>query len=123
MENQELTHSIIGCAMEVHRSLGPGLLGSAYEACLAYGLIKAGLFIERQKAVPVVYKEVKLECGYRIDILVENIVVLELKTVEAFTDVHEAQMLTYLKFSGKSVGLMINFNVSILKGGLRRYVL
>ena len=99
------------------------MLGSAYEACLAYGLIKAGLFIERQKAVPVVYKEVKLECGYRIDILVENIVVLELKTVEAFTDVHEAQMLTYLKFSGKSVGLMINFNVSILKGGLRRYVL
>ncbi len=83
---------------------------------------KAGLFIERQKAVPVVYKDVKLECGYRIDILVEHIIVIELKTVEAFTDVHEAQMLTYLKFSGKPVGLMINFNVGLLKSGLKRYV-
>lgn len=121
-KHQQLTHTIIGCAMEVHKLLGPGLLESAYEECLVYELIKAGLNIERQRAVPVVYKEIKLECGYRMDILVENTVVVELKTVEAFNDVHEAQVLTYMKFAKKPVGLLINFNVTLLKNGLKRYV-
>ena len=109
--------------MEVHKLLGPGLLESAYEECLAFELIKAGLYIERQKAVPVVYKEIKLECGYRIDILVENTVVMELKTVDAFNDVHVAQILTYMKFALKPVGLLINFNVALLKDGIKRYVI
>lgn len=120
---QELTHKIIGCAMEVHKLLGPGLLESAYEECLVYELINAGLFVERQKAVPVIYKEIKLECGYRIDILVENTIVVELKTVDAFNDVHEAQVLTYMKFAIKPVGLLINFNVVMLKNGIRRFVM
>ncbi|MCO5286695.1 MAG: GxxExxY protein [Chitinophagaceae bacterium] len=119
---QELTQKIIGCAMEVHKVLGPGLLESAYEECLAFELINAGLFIERQKPVPVVYKEIKLECGYRMDILVENTVVVELKTVDAFNDVHEAQVLTHMKFGLKPVGLLINFNVTLLKNGIKRYV-
>ena len=120
---QELTHKIIGCAMEVHKLWGPGLLESAYEECLVYELINAGLFVERQKAVPVIYKEIKLECGYRIDILVENTIVVELKTVDAFNDVHEAQVLTYMKFAIKPVGLLINFNVVMLKNGIRRFVM
>ncbi|MCZ2395621.1 MAG: GxxExxY protein [Chitinophagales bacterium] len=119
---QELTEKIIGCAMEVHKALGPGLLESAYEECLAFELVNAGLFIERQKPVPVVYKEVKLDCGYRMDILVENTVVVELKTVDAFNEVHEAQILTYMKFALKPVGLLVNFNVTLLKNGIRRYV-
>lgn len=119
---EELTHKIIGCAMEVHKVLGPGLLESAYEECLAYELMQAGLYVERQNAVPVIYKEIKLECGYRMDILVENTVVVELKTVEAFNDVHEAQVLTHMKFAVKPVGLLINFNVMLLKDGIRRYV-
>ena len=122
-QNQDLTYKIIGCAMEVHKILGPGLLESAYEECLLYELVNAGLFVERQKAVPVIYKEIKLECGYRMDMLVENKVVLELKTVEAFNDVHEAQMLTYLKFAEKPIGLLINFNVMVLKNGIKRYVM
>ena len=120
---QELTHKIIGCAMEVHKLLGPGLLESAYEECLVYELINAGLFVERQKAVPVIYKEIKLECGYRIDILVENTIVVELKTVDAFNDVHEAQVLTYIKFAIKPVGLLINFNVVLLRSGIKRFVM
>ena len=109
--------------MEVHKLWGPGLLESAYEECLVYELINAGLFVERQKAVPVIYKEIKLECGYRIDILVENTIVVELKTVDAFNDVHEAQVLTYMKFAIKPVGLLINFNVVMLKNGIRRFVM
>lgn len=120
---QELTHQIIGCAMEVHKLLGPGLLESAYEECLAYELVNAGLYIERQKPVPVVYKEIKLECGYRIDILIENTVVIELKTVEAFNPVHEAQILTQMKFASKPIGLLINFNVMLLKNGIKRFVI
>jgi GxxExxY protein len=120
---QELTHKIIGCAMEVHKLLGPGLLESAYEECLVYELVKAGLYIERQKPVPVIYKEIKLECGYRIDILAENTVVIELKTVEAFSQVHEAQVLTQMKFAVKPVGLLINFNVMLLKSGIKRFVM
>jgi GxxExxY protein len=123
MEINNITQKIIGCAIEVHKNLGPGLLESAYEECLSFELIKAGLKIERQKSTPVVYKDIKLDCGYRIDILVENAVVIELKTVDEFNPVHEAQILTYLKFANKSIGLMINFNVTILKNGIRRFIL
>jgi GxxExxY protein len=123
MKINEITEKIIGCAIEVHKSLGPGLLESAYEECLAFELQKAGLSIEKQKAVPVVYKEIKLDCGYRIDILVENTVIVELKTVDAFNPVHEAQILTYMKFAKKQIGLLINFNVTMLKNGLKRYKL
>ena len=123
MEINKITETIIGCAIEVHKILGPGLLESAYEECLYFELQKAGLIVERQKPVPVVYKEIKLECGYRIDLLVENTVVIELKTVDAFNPVHEAQVLTYMKFSKKSIGLLINFNVTLLKNGLKRYKL
>ncbi len=123
METNYITEKIIGCAIEVHRSLGPGLLESAYEECLMFELKKVGLSVEQQKPVPVVYKEIKLDCGYRIDILVENTVIIELKTVEAFNPVHEAQILTYMKFSKKEIGLLINFNVTLLKNGLKRYKL
>jgi GxxExxY protein len=121
MELNEITNQIIGCAIEVHRYLGPGLLESAYEECLAYELVKKNLNIKRQQPTPVVYKEIKLECGYRIDIIVENEVVIELKVVDALNPVHEAQILTYMKFSNKKLGLLINFNVSVLKNGIRRY--
>jgi GxxExxY protein len=122
MEINEITRKIIGCAIEVHKNLGPGLLESAYEECLAYELNKAGLSIKRQVPTRVVYKDIKLECGYRIDILVEDSVILELKVVDEFNPVHEAQVLTYLKFSKRQIGLMINFNVTILKSGIRRYI-
>lgn len=123
LKHEELTYRIIGCAMEVHKLLGPGLLESAYEECLVYELVNAGLFVERQKAVPVIYKEIKLECGYRMDLLVNNTVVVELKTVETFNDVHEAQVLTYMKFAMKPLGLLLNFNVMVLKNGIKRYVM
>lgn len=121
MEINQITEKIIGCAIEVHKRLGPGLLESAYEECLSYELRNAGFSIERQIPVPVVYKEIKLEMGYRIDILVENAVVLELKSIDAFAPIHEAQILTYMKFSNKKIGLLINFNVNLLKEGIRRY--
>jgi GxxExxY protein len=121
MELNEITQKIIGCAIQVHKSLGPGLLESAYEECLSYELVKNGLSIKRQQPTPIVYKEIKLDCGYRIDILVENSVVVELKVVDEFNPVHVAQILTYLKFSNKSLGLLINFNVTVLKDGIRRY--
>lgn len=121
MEINQITRVVIGCAIEVHKSLGPGLLESAYEECLSFELINAGFKIERQKPTPVIYKDIKLDCGYRIDILVENILVIELKTVDAFNPVHEAQILTYMKFSKKSLGLLINFNVTLLKNGIKRY--
>jgi len=123
MEFEPTTRKIIGAAIEVHRYLGPGLLESAYEECLAYELTSYGLFVKRQKPVPVVYKEVKLECGYRIDILVNDEVIIEIKSVDLLHPVHEAQILTYMKFAEKKIGLLINFNVSILKTGLKRYVL
>lgn len=122
MDRNEITEIIIGCAIEVHKQLGPGMLESAYEECLYYELSNAGLQVERQKPVPVVYKEVKLECGYRIDLLVENAVVVELKVADGFNSVHEAQVLTYMKFAEKKTGLLINFNVTLLKNGLKRYV-
>ncbi len=121
MEFNQITEKIIGCAIKVHKILGPGLLESAYEECLDFELRSAGLSTLRQVAVPVVYKEIKLECGYRVDILEENTVVIELKTVDAFAPVHEAQILTYMKFAQKEIGLLINFNVKLLKDGLRRY--
>ena len=122
MDRNKLTEIIIGCAIEVHKQLGPGLLESAYEECLSFELIRAGLQIERQKPVPVVYKDIKLDCGYRIDILVEKTVVIELKSVDALAPIHEAQILTYMKFAQKEIGLLINFNVTLIKNGIRRFV-
>lgn len=123
MEFDIFSNKIIGCAIEVHKALGPGLLESAYEECLSYELLQNNLKIERQKAVPVIFKEVKLDCGYRIDILVENKVLLELKSVEAIAPIHEAQILTYIKFAEIKIGLLINFNVTKLKNGIKRFVL
>jgi GxxExxY protein len=123
MTDNELTHEIIGAAIEVHRVLGPGLLESAYEECLVRELTLRGLCFERQKPLPVVYKDVKLECGYRVDLLVEGRVVVELKSAEALTPVHDAIVLTYLRLSGVRVGLLINFHVALLKDGVKRFVL
>ncbi len=123
MHINQLTHEIIGAAMEVHRVLGPGLLESAYEECLCHELDLRGLPYERQKPLPVVYKDVHLDAGYRLDVLVDNLVVLELKAVEALLPIHEAQLLTYLKLGGWQVGLLINFNVPVLRAGIRRRVL
>lgn len=122
MSNNELTGQIIGAAIEVHKQLGPGLLESAYEECLAYELAMGGLSVERQKPVSIKYKEVALDYGYRIDILVNKSVLLELKSVETLVPVHEAQILTYMKFSNIQIGLLMNFNVTVLKNGLKRYV-
>ena len=123
MRVNELTSQIIGSAIEVHRQLGPGLLESSYETCLAYELEMCGLQVERQMPLPIVYKDIRLDHGYRIDLLVNQQVVIELKVVEEVTAVHEAQMLSYLKFSGCEVGLLLNFNVTMLKnGGIRRFV-
>jgi GxxExxY protein len=122
MEINQITEKIIGCAIDVHKILGPGLLESAYEECLTFELQNAGLAVERQVPVPVIYKNIKLNCGYRIDLLVENTVIIELKTVDAFAPVHEAQILTYLKFANKHIGLLINFNVTVLKNGIKRYI-
>ena len=122
MDANKITEKIIGCAIEVHKLLGPGLLESAYEDCLAYELVKSGFKVERQKAIPVIYKEIQLECGYRIDILVEDLVILELKAVESINPVYEAQLLTYLRFSKKRIGLLINFHVPVLKNGIRRFI-
>jgi len=121
MDINHITEAIIGCAIKVHKELGPGLLESAYEECLVYELKQTGLNAERQVPIPVVYKDIKLDCGYRADVLVENKVIIELKTVDAIAPVHEAQILTYLKFAKKEVGLLINFNVTILKNGIKRY--
>ena len=107
METNRVTEKIIGCAIEAHRHLGPGLLESAYEECLTFELNKAGMKTERQKPVPVMYKEIRMECGYRIDLLVEDTMILELKSVESFSPVHEAQLLTYLKLSKKMIGLLL----------------
>jgi GxxExxY protein len=120
---RQLTEKIIGGAMEVHRALGPGLLESVYEECLCHKLKLQGLALERQIPLPVVYKGVALECGYRMDIVVENVVLLELKTVEKLLPIHEAQLLTYLKLSGLRLGLLINFHVPLLRDGIKRRVL
>ena len=123
MKHEDLTEKIIGAAIEVHKHLGPGMLESAYEECLAYELKEKGLKIDRQKPVPIHYKKISLDYGYKIDLLVEEKVIVELKSVDSFTSVHEAQILTYMKFANKEVGLLINFNVTVLKNGIKRYVL
>jgi GxxExxY protein len=123
VELNELTKQIIGAAIEVHRHLGPGLLESAYGTCLVYELGQLGLSVERQKSLPLIYKEIRLDQGYRIDLLVEQKVVVEIKVVDKITPVHEAQVLSYLRFSGCKVGLLLNFNVKLLKNGIRRFIM
>jgi len=123
MEINNLTHEILDSAYKVHTALGPGLLESAYQACLCYELKKKGFKVESEKPLPLVYEEVKLDCGYRIDLLVENRVIIELKTADRFTDVHQAQILTYMKLSKIKYGLLINFNVKSLKDGIKRFIL
>jgi GxxExxY protein len=118
----DITDRVIGAAIQVHRTLGPGLLESAYEACLAFELTDRGLKVEQQVPLPVVYRGVNLECGYRLDFLVEDAVIVEVKAVDDLAPIHEAQVLSYLKLSGLRVGLLINFNVMVLKRGLRRIV-
>ena len=122
MHENELSEKIIGAAINVHKNLGPGLLESAYEECFYYELNKTSLIVEKQKPMPLIYEDVKLDCGYRIDLMVENKVVIEIKSVEALNDVHLAQLLTYLKLSNCKLGLLINFNVSKLVNGIRRMV-
>lgn len=123
MEFDDLSHRIIGCALEVHRALGPGLLESAYEQCLARELSLAGIPFELQVPLPVEYKGVHLDCGYRLDVVVDGRVVVELKAAEKIAPIHEAQLLTYMKLAGIKVGLLINFNVPVLKEGIKRLVL
>ena len=122
-ENDELTKRIIGFAIEVHRFLGPGLLESTYEECLCIEMKRADVTFARQVALPVTYKGVRLDCGYRLDLVVENRLILEIKAVERFMPVHEAQLLTYLKLTRISTGLLLNFNSPVLKDGIRRLVL
>ena len=119
----DLTGKIIGAAFKVHSELGPGLLESSYKECLYYVLTKGGIFVEKERALPLIYEEVKLDIGYRFDLFVESKVVVETKSVEALTDVHTAQVLTYLKLTHCKVGLLINFNVADLKKGIRRLIL
>ena len=123
MDTPYLTGQIIGAAIEVHKALGPGLLESAYEECLCHEFHLRQMHYKRQHALPVEYKGVKLDCGYRIDLLVEDLVILELKSVESLDPIHEAQLLTYLKLTGLKVGLLINFNVPVLKQGIRRLMM
>jgi GxxExxY protein len=119
----EVSRLVIDAAMRVHSSLGPGLLESTYEACLAQELRKAGLSVQTQVPLPVVYDGVKLEVGYRVDLLVEDVVIVEVKSVEGLAPIHQAQVLSYLKLSGRSLGLLINFNVVHLKDGIKRFVM
>lgn len=122
MTENEILNKVIGLAIEVHKALGPGLLESAYKECLYYKIIQAGMRAEKEKAMPLIFEEVKLECGYRIDILVEGKVVIEIKSVEALNDVHLAQTLTYMKLGNYKLGGLINFNVVLLKNGIKRVV-
>lgn len=123
MKHATVSGAIISSAIEVHSQLGPGLLESAYEECLAYEFGKSGLSYERQVPIPLEYKEIRLNHGYRLDFLVEEVVIIEVKAVEALNPVHEAQILTYLRFAKKDVGLLINFHVMRLREGIRRFVL
>lgn len=123
MEFDDLSNTIIGCIIEVHKNLGPGLLESTYERCLAYELNAKGLKFETQKEIPIDYKGIRLDAGYRIDIIVENNIILELKSVEKILPIHEAQILTYMKLAEVKVGLLINFNVLKVKDGIKRFVL
>jgi len=121
-EENRLSNIIIGKAIEVHRQLGPGLLESAYQECLQFELTESGLIIEKEKSLPIIYKKIKLDHGYRIDLLVEKKVVIEIKTVELLTEVHSAQVLTYLKLGNYKLGLLINFDVLLLKSGIKRFI-
>jgi len=118
----DLSNRVIGCAIEVHRELGPGLLESTYEQCLAYELNRAKIPFKLQVALPVDYKEIRLDCGYRIDLLADDRLIVELKSVDQLLKIHEAQVLTYMKLAGVTVGLLINFNVDVLRKGVRRFV-
>lgn len=121
-ELNAISETIIGSAIEVHRALGPGLLESAYEACLMYELLNSGLKVEQQKPLPIAYKNTTIDCGYRLDIIVEDSVIIELKSVEQILPIHKSQLLSYLRLSGLTLGLLINFNVELLKQGLHRVV-
>lgn len=123
MELNELSYKIIGCVYKVHSELGPGLLESTYEVCLEYELLKAGLAVERQKLLPVIYDSIKLDAGYRIDLLVNNQVILELKSVDEIAPIHKAQLMTYLKLTGLKLGLLLNFNVLQMKTGIKRIIM
>ena len=123
MTEDELSNIVIGLAIKVHKNLGPGLLESSYKECLFYEICKAGLHVEKEKPMPLIYEEVKLDIGYRLDIIVENKLVIEIKSVEVLNDVHLAQILTYLKLSNSRLGLLINFNVKLLKDGIKRVIL
>lgn len=118
-----LSNEIIGLAIKVHSDLGPGLLESAYKECLFYEIVNAGYKVEKEKGLPLVYKDIKLDIGYRIDIMVENKLIVEIKAIDSLTDIHTAQLLTYLKLSGNRLGLLMNFNVPLLKNGIKRLVL
>ncbi len=122
MTENEIAHKIIGIAIEVHNVLGPGLLESAYKECMYYKIGKSGLFVEKEKPMPLFFEEVRLECGYRIDLLVENKLVIEIKSVDALNNIHLAQTLTYLKLGNYKLGLLINFNVVKLKDGIKRVI-
>jgi GxxExxY protein len=122
MTEDEIAKAVIGLSIEVHKALGPGLLESTYKEALFYKINKAGLKVEKEKPMPLVFEEVKLDCGYRIDLLVENKLVIELKSVESLTDVHFAQTLTYLKLGNFKLGLLINFNVALVKDGIKRII-
>ena len=119
-ELDKITHTIIGAAIDVHRALGPGLLESAYEACMVFELVDRGMSVEQQKPLPVIYRGVTLDCGYRLDLLVNGKVIVEFKAVDKLLPIHEAQLLSYLKLSGCKAGLLINFNVKVLKDGVKR---
>lgn len=122
MNENELSNIIIGLAIDVHKVLGPGLLESAYEECLFYEILSSKLIVERQKAMPLVYKDILLDCGYRTDLIVENKIIIEVKACETLMPVHASQLLTYLKLSNLKLGLLINFNVKLLKEGIKRIV-
>ncbi|MEQ8425407.1 MAG: GxxExxY protein [Cyclobacteriaceae bacterium] len=122
MDENDLSNKVIGLAIEVHKGLGPGLLESAYHECLNYKIIKSGLLVEKEKPMPLVFEDVKLDCGYRMDLLVEKKLVIEIKSVDALNDVHLAQVLTYLKLGNFKLGLLINFNVVLLKQGIKRVI-
>jgi GxxExxY protein len=122
MSENDISKIAIGCAIRVHKVLGPGLLESAYAECLLYELVKEGLYVEKQKPLPLIYEQVKMECGYRADIMIENKVVIEVKSVEALNEIHDAQLLTYLKLSNCKLGLLINFNVMKVTDGIKRMV-
>lgn len=122
MTENDITQEVIGAAIKVHKELGPGLLESAYQECLHYELIQLGLLVEKEKPLPLIYQDVKLDCGYRIDLFIENKVVIEIKAVDQLNDIHLAQILTYLKLSKSKIGLLVNFNVTQLTKGVKRVI-